>query len=100
MRERVRYVGHCGRIKDKLSSDILLWKPTQWHRSVGGDQEELYVDQLLVADIGYQAEDMMTTMEDRVAQNTCIGPDSYTICNLGLVKLLSCNNSVDGDNDG
>ena len=35
---RTKHAGHCWRSKDELISDVLLWKPTHGHASVGAQQ--------------------------------------------------------------
>ena len=42
---RTRHAGHFWRSKDELISDVLLWKPTHGHASVGRPART-YIDQL------------------------------------------------------
>ena len=60
---RTRHAGHCWRSKDELISDVLLWKPTHGHASVG-HPPRTYIDQLCEDD-GCCAEDLPGAMSDR-----------------------------------
>ena len=58
-----RHAGHCWRSKDKLISDVLLWKAAHGHVSVGRPANT-YIDQLCI-DTGCCVEDLPRTMSDR-----------------------------------
>ena len=60
---RTRHAGHCWRSKDELISDVLLWKPTHGHASVGRPPRT-YIDQIC-EDAGCCAEDLPGAMSDR-----------------------------------
>ena len=60
---QTRHAGHCWRSKDELISDILLWKPSHGHASVGRPAKT-YIDQLY-ADTGCRVEDLSGAMNDR-----------------------------------
>ena len=54
---------HCGRSKDELISDILLWTPSHG-RAKAGESARTYIQQLC-ADTGYSLEDFPGAMNDR-----------------------------------
>jgi len=60
---RARHAGHCWRSKDELVSDVLLWRPTHGHASVGRPART-YIDQLC-KDAGCCAERLPDLMNDR-----------------------------------
>ena len=61
---RTRHAGHCGRIRDELISDVLLWTPSHG-RAKAGRPTRTYVP-LLCADTGCSPEDLPKAMDGRV----------------------------------
>ena len=60
---RTRHAGHCGRSRDELISDVLLW--TLSHGRVkAGRPAQTYIQQLC-ADTGCSPEDLPEAMDDR-----------------------------------
>ena len=60
---RTRHVVHCGRNKDEIISDILLWTPSRG-RAKAERPAWAYI-QLLCADTGYSLEDLSGATDDR-----------------------------------
>ena len=60
---RTRHVGHCGRSRDELISDVLLWTPTHG-RAKAGRPAWTYIQQLC-EDTGSCPEDLPEAMNDR-----------------------------------
>ena len=58
-----RHAGHCGRSRDDLISDVLLWTPT-YSRAKAGRPARTYIQQLC-EDTGYSPEDLPEVMNDR-----------------------------------
>ena len=63
---RTRHTGHCGRNKDELISDILLWTPL-YGRAKAERPARTYIQQLN-ADTGFSLEDLPGAMDDRDGQ--------------------------------
>lgn len=61
--QRLRFAGHCWRSKNELSSEVLLWEPSNGKRS-RGKPRKTYVDQL-IADTVCTYEDLANLMDDR-----------------------------------
>ena len=59
---RSRHAGHCGRNKDKLISDVLLWTPT-YDQEKAGRPARTYIQQLC-EDTGCNPEDLPETMNN------------------------------------
>ena len=60
---RARHAGHCGRRKDELVSDILLWSPT-YGQAKAGRPARTYIQQLC-EDTGCNPEDLPEAMIHR-----------------------------------
>ena len=60
---RTRHAGHCGRIRDELISDVLLWTPLH-DQAKAGWPARTYIQQLCV-DTGCSPEDQPEAMNDR-----------------------------------
>ncbi len=60
---RTRHAGHCGRSRDELISDILLWSPSHGGAKAGRPART-YIQQLC-ADTGCSPEDLPEAMDDR-----------------------------------
>ena len=58
-----RHVGHSGRSKDELISNILLWTPSNG-RAKAGQQARMYIQQLCF-NTGYSHEDLLGAIDDR-----------------------------------
>ena len=60
---QTRHTGHCGRSRDELISDVLLWTPSHG-RAKAGWPARTYIQQLCV-DMGCSPEDLPEAMNDR-----------------------------------
>ena len=58
-----RHAGHCGRSRDELISDVLLWNPS-YGRTKAGRPARTYIQQLC-EDTGCSPEDLPEAMNDR-----------------------------------
>ena len=61
--KQTRHVGHCGRSRDELISDVHLWTPSHG-RAKAGQPAQTYIQQLCV-DTGCSSEDLLEAMDDR-----------------------------------
>ena len=62
--QRLRFVGHCWRSNNELTSELLLWQPLHGKRS-RGRQPKTYIDQL-VEDTGCTLDKLPTAMGIRL----------------------------------
>ena len=60
---QIRHARHCGRSRDELINDVLLWTPSHG-RAKAGRPARTYV-QKLCADLGCSPEDPPEVMDDR-----------------------------------
>ena len=66
---RTRHAGHCGRSRDELISDVLLWTPT-YGRAKAGRPARTYI-QHLCEDTGCSPEDLPEAMNDSLQWLIC-----------------------------
>ena len=78
-----RHDGHCGRSKEELISDVLIWTPTHRHTSVG-QPARTYINQLCV-ESWCSLEDLLGVVYDKDGERErerervreCQGTSSY-----------------------